>query len=547
MHFKRDRAIRQQIAINLGSEQYRPLPEEKVRDLEAQAHEQLSLSKIVSREMDYSHIELFFLLSTAYQRAAFYAKLRQDLAALFRDEHAQKTFENKWTHGLKYNVMGFFTRLAKDFFQADRRDRIKTELTSLYIEITDKLLTSEKMSRIEEKFIEPLLIQGLRQSAQVEEALERHNCERLRRSAAGLSKLLSERENPKTVTSNQFLKFCAMRMLEVALPHEKYLHSHLLHAPHPKYLFPFRSKGTFLALTEELIRKSNRLDLVGCQFWSYYEFEEGDVYEKVRRSAEWGGKVDILLMLLKPKLVQGLERCLHAINEKVFYFSTKHITEEGLNSLEGLAEVGLNICRNRSPSEHFFQTALERVDIGQLFQHHLLLKEPRLRPFAITLLELYFLLLENCSKARLKLKFLGHLAMQISKLLDCQKDQKFTEDISGVILRAAQKMKPEERSEFLFGVVDTATHDWESKQSLLLGHEIALINVHVVRLLADFVMAFDFSDEGRAEFKVLKLEFFYVLALNYRESDYFESKQKLSRTDLDLSPSLANNSIFATL
>ena len=164
-----------------------------MRDLEAQAHEQLSLSKIVSREMDYSHIELFFLLSTTYQRAAFYAKLRQDLAALFRDEHAQKTFENKWTHGLKYNVMGFFNRLAKDFFEADRRDRIKTELTSLYIEITDKLLTSEKMSRIEEKFIEPLLIQGLRHSGQVEEALERHNCERLRRSAVGLSKLLSER------------------------------------------------------------------------------------------------------------------------------------------------------------------------------------------------------------------------------------------------------------------------------------------------------------------------------------------------------------------
>ena len=70
----------------------------------------------------------------------------------------------------------------------------------------------------------------------------------------------------------------------------------------------------------------------------------------------------------------------------------------------------------------------------------------------------------------------------------------------------------------MFGIVDTATHDWESKQSLLLGHEIAPISIHAVRLLADFTSSFGFSDEGRAEFKVLKLEFFYVLALNYRES-----------------------------
>ena len=87
----------------------------------------------MSREIDYSKIELFFLLSSSYQKAAFYAKIRQDLAALFRDEHAQKTFENKWTHSLKCNVMGFFNRIARDFFKADRKDRLKVELSALYI------------------------------------------------------------------------------------------------------------------------------------------------------------------------------------------------------------------------------------------------------------------------------------------------------------------------------------------------------------------------------------------------------------------------------
>jgi hypothetical protein len=40
---------------------------------------------------------------------------------------------------------------------------------------------------------------------------------------------------------------------------------------------------------------------------------------------------------------------------------------------------------------------------------------------------------------------------------------------------------------------------------LLLGHEIAKISEHSVRLLADFVVRFGFGDEGKAEFKVLKL------------------------------------------
>ena len=56
--------------------------------------------------------------------------------------------------------MGFFNKLARNFFKVDKKDRLKIELSSLYIEITDRLLTSEKMSRIEEKFLEPFLVEG---------------------------------------------------------------------------------------------------------------------------------------------------------------------------------------------------------------------------------------------------------------------------------------------------------------------------------------------------------------------------------------------------
>jgi hypothetical protein len=56
MYLKRDRLIRKQLTINRNSPNWVSLPEEQLKKLEARAHEQLSLHKIVSREMDYSKI-----------------------------------------------------------------------------------------------------------------------------------------------------------------------------------------------------------------------------------------------------------------------------------------------------------------------------------------------------------------------------------------------------------------------------------------------------------------------------------------------------------
>lgn len=54
-------------------------------------------------------------------------------------------------------------------------------------------------------------------------------------------------------------------------------------------------------------------------------------------------------------------------------------------------------------------------------------------------------------------------------------------------------------------MVDWSTHEWESRQQLMLGHEIALISVHAVRLVGQLVGTFGFNDMSKAEFKVLKL------------------------------------------
>ena len=113
MYLRRDRIVLKQLNANRLHENWRPLESDKVKELSVRAHEQLSLSKVVNREVDYSHIELFLLLASPLQRGAFYAKLRQDLAALFGDERAQKTFENKWTLALRSNVMACFTRITK--------------------------------------------------------------------------------------------------------------------------------------------------------------------------------------------------------------------------------------------------------------------------------------------------------------------------------------------------------------------------------------------------------------------------------------------------
>lgn len=61
--------------------------------------------------------------------------------------------------------------------------------------------------------------------------------------------------------------------------------------------------------------------------------------------------------------------------------------------------------------------ALERVDLGQLFQHQLILKEARLRPFAVALLKLYLQLLALSPRKTLRVKLAGHLGLQVGRLL----------------------------------------------------------------------------------------------------------------------------------
>lgn len=138
--------------------------------------------------MDYSRIEVFLLLATEEQQSSFYKKFKNDLGALFKDEKAQKTFETKWTLSLKSNVMACFTKIAQLFFAAHPHAPLRAHLAPLYADTLERLLSQEKLSRIEEKFIEPFLIEPLKQGRSMEQYLPVGCMERIYKAGERLSK-----------------------------------------------------------------------------------------------------------------------------------------------------------------------------------------------------------------------------------------------------------------------------------------------------------------------------------------------------------------------
>lgn len=125
------------------------------------------------------------------------------------------------------------------------------------------------MSRIEEKFLDAFLAETMRLGVGLDVLGGSYKSE-IYRISSGLQRSLNSRETPKSLTTSQYLQYCVFSLLGFALPHEKYLYNQLLHAPNPKYLYPFRRKGTFTALTNEILIKSNKIDMIGFKYWSFY-------------------------------------------------------------------------------------------------------------------------------------------------------------------------------------------------------------------------------------------------------------------------------------
>ena len=120
--------------------------------------------------------------------------------------------------------------------------------------------------------------------------------------------------------------------------------------------------------------------------------------------------MELLLLVIKSKLKEGLIKYLNLINEKSMVFSNKVITDDAVNVLNSYAEISLQIVYNCNESEfeispntsYEFETALEKVDIGHAFQNKNIATDPKLKDFMLKLIELYFILLRMCPKKNLR-------------------------------------------------------------------------------------------------------------------------------------------------
>ena len=65
--------------------------------------------------------------------------------------------------------------------------------------------------------------------------------------------------------------------------------------------------------------------MVGLRYWSYYDYEECDLYPSIRKAVGWEFKIDIMLSTLIKKIRYGLEKYMNLINEKIKSYSNRNI------------------------------------------------------------------------------------------------------------------------------------------------------------------------------------------------------------------------------
>jgi hypothetical protein len=96
------------------------------------------------------------------------------------------------------------------------------------------------------------------------------------------------------------------------------------------------------------------------------------------------------------------------------------------------------------------------VDIGAAFQVEAVSdrKHEKLRYFTVKLTELYFILLTCCRKGHLREKFIVNFSYNIEKVLECQNDRKFTEEITALSLKHLSVLSYEERQLFIYSILE---------------------------------------------------------------------------------------------
>lgn len=113
--------------------------------------------------------------------------------------------------------MGLFNRIVKDYY-TEKTNYIKEEFNVLYYETLEKLMKEEKLSRIEEKFLDAFLAETMRLGVGLDVLGVGYKNEIYRVSSL-LQRALNTRETPKSLTTSQYLQYCVFSLLGFALPH----------------------------------------------------------------------------------------------------------------------------------------------------------------------------------------------------------------------------------------------------------------------------------------------------------------------------------------
>lgn len=51
-----------------------------------------------------------------------------------------------------------------------------------------------------------------------------------------------------------------------------------------------------------MLLKLNKVDMVALKYWSMFEYEQSEIYEKVKKAQGWEAKVEVILLGIKSKL-----------------------------------------------------------------------------------------------------------------------------------------------------------------------------------------------------------------------------------------------------
>lgn len=70
------------------------------------------------------------------------------------------------------------------------------------------------------------------------------------------------------------------------------------------------------------------------------------------------------------------------------------------------------------------------------------------------------MLLQYCSKKHLKIKFLRYVAINIVKLMDLHREDKYATELTMLVCKYLPRLAKKELSEFFYAIINSVNRGW---------------------------------------------------------------------------------------